>query len=287
MAGGTIVFALYAGTTTFTVTDATGATVTDSVSLTEPLELISTTTWSPILCYGGTSTITTSATGGTAPYGGITTTTETAGTYEYVLADANGCRVFDTVTIVQPAILDATATPDPILCYGDLTDVLVVATGGTAPYPGPCSTYQYGEVEDYTIFIQDDNGGIGSMQTVIGQNQNGDLKQGNTALDNVKSYEDVVNDTEVGGIGLEVGDIYPNPVLATNGEFNLQVRIGHKSDVTVRIVDLSGKVVLTDLMHLETGANKRSMYVTGFAKGSYLIEVISGDLKETTQLIVQ
>jgi hypothetical protein len=45
--------------------------------------------------------------------------------------------------------------------------------------------------------------------------------------------------------------------------------------------------MMTEYMLLEIGANKRTLNVTGFARGSYLVEVISGDLKETTQLIVQ
>ena len=98
---------------------------------------------------------------------------------------------------------------------------------------------------------------------------------------------DVIEDGSSEGVGLELSEIYPNPVLATNGTFNLNVRTGRKTEVTVRIIDLSGKVMLTEFMLLETGANKRIMDVTGFARGSYLIEVISGSLKETTQLIVQ
>lgn len=153
-------------------------------------------------------------------------------------------------------------------------------------YAGPFSYFQYGEVEDYTIYLQ--NGIIiNGMQTVIGQGGN-DLKQGNTALNNVKSYDDVIEDGgSAEGVGLELGDIYPNPVLASNGTFNLDVRTGSRTEVIVRIIDLSGKVMLTEFTLLEVGANKRTMDVTGFARGSYLIEVISGSLKETTQLIVQ
>jgi len=104
----------------------------------------------------------------------------------------------------------------------------------------------------------------------------------------LKAFDEVADDASMeGGIGLEVKEIYPNPVLATNGMFNLNVRSGSRSDVTIRIVDLSGKLMMTEYMLLEIGANKRTLNVTGFARGSYLVEVISGDLKETTQLIVQ
>ena len=153
-------------------------------------------------------------------------------------------------------------------------------------YAGPCSYFQYGEVEDYTLYI---NGNGSAMQLAMTQSNDSKFKTegGNAPLDNVKSYDDVADDVAVGGIGLEVSEIYPNPILASNGKFNLDVRTGHKTDVTVRIVDLSGRVHLTEVMQLETGANKRQLDVTGFARGSYLVEVISGNLKETTQLVVQ
>jgi hypothetical protein len=153
-------------------------------------------------------------------------------------------------------------------------------------YAGPCSYFQYGEVEDYTISIQDFTVPDG-MQTVMSQ-ENSSLKEdGAKSRDNVKSYDDVIEDGSTEGVGLEMGDIYPNPILASKGVFNLDIRTGSKAEVTIRIIDLAGKVMLTDFVLLETGANKHTMDVTGFARGSYIIEVVSGGLKESTQLIVQ
>lgn len=123
--------------------------------------------------------------------------------------------------------------------------------------------------------------------TINGTNTDSFKDNGFTPKNNVDTYSEVIEDVSVGGIGLELGDIYPNPVLASNGLFNLNIRTGQKTDVSVRIVDLSGKVLLTEVMQLETGANKRQLDVTGFARGSYLVEVISENLKETTQLVVQ
>jgi len=61
---------LYAisGTVVYTVTDANGCTGTVTVTLTEPAAITATETHTPIACNGGTSTVTISATGGTAPY---------------------------------------------------------------------------------------------------------------------------------------------------------------------------------------------------------------------------
>lgn len=158
---------LFAGPVTCTVTDANGNSVTETVVLTQPAPFVSTTTWTPIPCYGGTSTVSTSAMGGTMPYNGINNTIVPAGTYEYVMADANGCRAFDTVMISQPDILDITATPAPILCYGDTTTVTVAATGGTLPYTG---TGLFQEVAGiYMYNVTDANGCSENITLAINQ----------------------------------------------------------------------------------------------------------------------
>ncbi|MFM7814225.1 MAG: hypothetical protein ACKO66_06880, partial [Flavobacteriales bacterium] len=85
----------------------------------------------PVLCFGGSSTVTVSATGGTAPYTGTGTFTVTAGTYDYIVVDANGCRDTTSITVTQPsAPLTASATAGTILCNGQTTTVTVTATGG-------------------------------------------------------------------------------------------------------------------------------------------------------------
>jgi glycosidase len=52
-----------------------------------------------ITCYGGTTTVTVTGTGGTAPYVGVGTFTVGAGTYSYTVTDANGCMSTASVTV--------------------------------------------------------------------------------------------------------------------------------------------------------------------------------------------
>ncbi len=59
----------------------------------------------PILCNGGSSTVTVSATGGTPPYHGTGTFSRSAGTYSYTVTDANGCTATTTGNITQPSAL--------------------------------------------------------------------------------------------------------------------------------------------------------------------------------------
>jgi hypothetical protein len=157
---GTGTFTRTAGTYTFTVTDANGCTATTaSVVITEPAQaLAATASATPILCYGGNSTVTVSATGGTPPYGGTGTFTRTAGTYTFTVTDANGCTATTaSVTITEPAqALFATASATPILCYGGTSTVTVSASGGTPPYSGT-GTYTR-SAGTYTFTVTDANG---------------------------------------------------------------------------------------------------------------------------------
>ena len=88
---GTGSFTVGAGSYTYTVTDANGCSTTTSITVSEPTALsASSSQGASILCNGGTTTVTVSATGGTAPYSGDGSFTVGAGSYTYTVTDANG-----------------------------------------------------------------------------------------------------------------------------------------------------------------------------------------------------
>jgi hypothetical protein len=137
---GTGSFSVTAGTYTYTVTDANGCTATASVTVTQPTRLLASSSATSIACFGGTSTVTVSATGGTAPYTGTGSFTVTAGTYTYTVTDANGCTASTFVTVTAPAsAVTANAGPNASVIYGypsplNCTTLIGSATGGTGPY---------------------------------------------------------------------------------------------------------------------------------------------------------
>src|SRR2546429_2828519 len=102
-----------------------------------------------IFCHGGMSTVTVSATGGTAPYQGTGTFSVPAGTYSYTVTDANSCTATTTGDITQPSAVTASSSNTPILCNGGTSTVTVSASGGTSPYQGTgmftrsAGTYSY------------------------------------------------------------------------------------------------------------------------------------------------
>jgi hypothetical protein len=127
-----------AGTSTFTVTDANGCSVSATITISQPGPIIITATPGVIACNGGSTSVTVTATGGTAPYTGTGTFANIkAGTSTFTVRDARGCISSKTISINQPSAINVTATVvSPIVCNGGSTSVLVTASGGTPPYTG-------------------------------------------------------------------------------------------------------------------------------------------------------
>src|SRR5204862_8219084 len=121
------------GTYSFTVSDANSCTATATGNITQPPALSASSSNTAILCNGGSSTVTVSATGGTPPYQGTGTASRSAGTYSYTVTDSNGCMATTTGNITQPPALSASSSKTAILCNGCSSTVTVSATAGTAP----------------------------------------------------------------------------------------------------------------------------------------------------------
>src|SRR4029078_11204289 len=98
-------FTRTAGSYTFIVTDANGCTASAPVTINQPLALSASASAGTILCNGGSTTVTVSASGGTSPYSGTGTFTRTAGSYTLIVTDANGCTASASVNLTQPVLL--------------------------------------------------------------------------------------------------------------------------------------------------------------------------------------
>jgi hypothetical protein len=103
---GTGTFTVNAGAYSYTVTDANGCTSVASGTITQPTAIVVSATAPSITVFGGTTTVTVSATGGTSPYTGTGTFVRSAGTYTFTVTDANGCTGSQTITITQPTVAD-------------------------------------------------------------------------------------------------------------------------------------------------------------------------------------
>ena len=161
---------LSAGTYAVTVYDANGCQqVSASVTIAEPPVLSVSANSTPITCFGGTTTITTSATGGSPAYtfslDGVnfqasgTFAGIPAGTHQVSVKDLNGCIATYQITVQQPERLDFTVTIPEILCSStssSATSVVVNITGGVGPYITDPIKHLGGS--DYQVTIHDQNG---------------------------------------------------------------------------------------------------------------------------------
>lgn len=140
-----------------TVSDANNCSFTDSVTITEPdsaLTVVS--SFTDITCFGannGTATIEIS--GGTRPYtylgtpipsDSITIENLPPGSFSGNIQDANGCSVFLSANIVEPAHIEFTEVHTDLSCFGGNDGTITTnAVGGTTPY-----SYEWSD----TVFSQ-------------------------------------------------------------------------------------------------------------------------------------
>ncbi|WP_168710275.1 T9SS type A sorting domain-containing protein [Flavobacterium sangjuense] len=130
---------LAAGVYTIVATDVNGCTDTEQVTITVPTAVNLTAQGTDPLCFGGTGSITFSATGGTGAKtytvnGNAATSPATglaAGVYTIVATDVNGCTDTEQVTITVPTAVELTAQGTNPPCFGGTGSITFSATGGT------------------------------------------------------------------------------------------------------------------------------------------------------------
>ncbi len=101
-----------------------------------------------------------------------------------------------------------------------------------------------------------------------------------------------VNDTlnEVGITEVEPENIgavriYPNPAASYT---NVELQVANTTDATVRVFDMSGKVVYTkSLENLTAGVHTEAINCQGLQKGVYLINVVTDSQMMTSKLVVK
>src|SRR2546427_3087361 len=113
---------------------ATSCTATTTGTITEPSAVTASSSHTAILCNGGNSTVTVSATGGTAPYTGTGSVSHAAGTYSYTVTDANSCTATTTGTITEPSAVVARPSHTTIFCNRGRSTGYGSKTSGSGPF---------------------------------------------------------------------------------------------------------------------------------------------------------
>lgn len=160
-------FTLYAGTQYYAVTDSNGCETGIDVHITEPSALIADTSYQPVLCFGGSTQVEVTASGGVSPYTGTGLFTQSAGTETYIITDDNGCSTQLTVTLQQPDALIVYESHTDILCFGETSTVTITALGGTPVYQGTGTFMQAAGSQQY--MVTDANGCSANVTAVVTQ----------------------------------------------------------------------------------------------------------------------
>jgi hypothetical protein len=179
---------LSAGTYTVNTTDGNGCTSVSTVNITQPFQLTLSNTSVNVSCNGGNDgSATTSPSGGTVGYtynwlpsGGNAATAANlqATTYTVIVTDMKGCTARDSMTITQPAALNASITSSANASCNGSTDgfATVVATGGTPGYSyawlpagGTNATANALGAGTYTVSVTDNKGCVKLTTVTISQ----------------------------------------------------------------------------------------------------------------------
>lgn len=207
--------------------------------------------------------ITVNASGGTPPYeysidGGATWQTSpvfeniSAGTYEVTVRDDMG----DTFT--SPSI--AISEPPPVILEGEVDgdDIVLMATGGSAPYLYSLDgiTYTSSNVfsdlppGDYTLWVEDANGCVTTTEVSILVG---------------------IFDPTVAELSLL---LYPNP---NSGQFYLRLEQSEIRDLTIQVFDPRGRLIQQDIHQRAGLVFERYFDLSALPAGLYQIVLSDGE----------
>lgn len=132
------------GTYTVTITDQNNCIAISSSTITEPAEIVPTTTPINPLCYGSSEgSVSLSISGGTAPYSFLwsdasNTTTQNInglpdGTFSVTITDQNNCIINTSETLIQPDSMSISTFVANPTCYGGTNGSINLSVSGGSP----------------------------------------------------------------------------------------------------------------------------------------------------------
>lgn len=76
--------------------------------------------------------------------------------------------------------------------------------------------------------------------------------------------------------------VFPNPT--SNGVINLQFNYNNEEEITVRIYNLIGKEVLSEKTPSSNGFYEKTVDLSDYPKGIYIVEISNGTQKQTKRV---
>jgi hypothetical protein len=213
--------------------------------------------------YGGCTTLTASASGGTPPYKFIWSTGDTANSitvcpttgtnYKVMAIDSNGCHG-DTSTAFHISVID-------VRCGNNMNKVQVChrTLSTTNPFNAICISA--GDVPDH----------LAHGDCLGDCNETAQKGAPNTTSNVLKT-----------GGGIE---IFPNP--ATSGTINIALKNNGSLYRSFQIIDISGRIIRSEQITTEVYADVIPVDISGYAKGIYIVKAVTDGGAMLSKFVVQ
>lgn len=103
-------------------------------------------------------------------------------------------------------------------------------------------------------------------------------------IDGSYSYSNVVSVKGLKTVGVQIAEVYPNPILS---KLNVLITADGAKTAQMVITDLAGKTVTTSSINLQDGENNISLNVHNLTAGNYIIQVVDKNQKSNLVKIVK
>ncbi len=252
-------------------------------TVTEPATgiLLTGTTKNPKCNTGATGTATVAVSGGSSPYSylwtnGQTNSTATGlagGAYIVTVTDGGACTRSMTFMVVAPAALSVSlAATNPTVALPNSGQIIATVSGGTPNYVYLWNTSPLKTTATIT-------GLKAGAYMVKVTDKNTCTTTASVALTNTPARFANAKDEDMLSIA-----VMPNP---NDGLFTIKVASISESKALIELLDITGRVVLTQNMQLIVGDNAVLLDAQTMAKGVYFLRFTAGDKSRTLRIIIE
>lgn len=257
---------LVAGSYSCTVTDANGCTSIQSVTITEPPQIvISLSVTNATTCGGNDGAIDATINGGTAPYTYLwstTATTEdisalTAGSYSITVTDTNGCTATNGADVLNPPLPTVSLTfTTSTYCLDDATVTLTGGSPAGGTWSGPGVT---------AGMFDPSAAGNGTHTITYSFTDGNNCTATATNSLTVNACVGIIENAST------TWNVYPNP---NNGTFTLSTN-SISGDVIVEVTDIQGRIIFHENENNVTPRFTKQISLEGVSTGLYMLRVMN------------
>jgi len=266
--------AITAGVHNYTITDANGCKISNSVTITEPFVVNASGSSTSACGSQSTGVITTTAFGGTPGYtyswspnvsSTGTVMNVPTGTYTLYVTDANSCTMSPQVYIVG-------TNPSPTVSAGSSTNIICLGSSASLTANGSAgATYSWSSGGTSTVEVVFPS--TNTIYTVVASFTNG-CKSSAAITVSVSPCTGIAKLT--GNAGIQV---YPNP----NNGMLFVTYIGYTENSTIEVYNTLGQLLITKKVE----GTATQLNLNNYANGVYIVKVLSNKntIEQVTKLI--